>query len=768
MKKKFSRILGVALTIVLLTSLMVASVPTLAAPLALVPEKNPTNQTGYDYTVLTGVNIVDIATSGDTVYVATDNNSYPLLKSIDGGVTWSNLAGSSLYFGGTTVDSIGMASDDADTIAVLTANNKVLYTTTAGATWSDLGAPTTGISNYYDVAVSSGVVRNVALVGDNSSSKPVVNTFMVLMGMPWVQRYGTAAGASGNTTTAMAVEYSPNYDTDKMLLVVTGNTTTEARLEAFWAEANTWNDNITHYIDWGTGIDLSQQGALVTNAIAGGLAAADIALPATYDGTDIGDRLAFVALAGATGGGAYRVLDTRPTRFKTWNSGELGRVGSIAYHESGKVIVGSYDAANVYQVLSPLAPAVAASRPNTYKQPSGSSDTIVRWAGDTAVAGTTGSGTSAFATSPDDGYAFNDISLIDESLTNYSDVAVNADSSKIYLVTNDSANTSVWLKESGVWQRVYNLAGKTAIIVRIAPDDDSVVYLADLASSDVWVSKDSGLGTWKKVSCYKYTGTNYIVDMVVESADVAYLIDGGTVGVSKTDNAGASWGRGKKPIDTVVMNNIALAPNGDVLVGCTKYIAFSLDGGATFDITTVASSGTVYPAADDDYADNGLVYGASSADSMVYRGVLDRNATWRAKSGALVGVPQGIAQVGDVTYVLTDNATASQIYRSLTLETAADATAAEWSYIAPPPTVAANLTVGPQALKTATAGGYGPGTYLYAVATNIFGLMNLADPIATSGPALTAPADGADVAVNAGTGRSYDVTFILDRYNSSS
>jgi len=46
-------------------------------------------------------------------------------------------------------------------------------------------------------------------------------------------------------------------------------------------------------------------------------------------------------------------------------------------------------------------------------------------------------------------------------------------------------------------------------------------------------------------------------------------------------------------------------------------------------------------------------------------------------------------------------------------------------------------------------------------------LDSLSDPLAMTGPTLKSPATATAVAVNAGTGRAYDITFIMERYDSS-
>ena len=111
------------------------------------------------------------------------------------------------------------------------------------------------------------------------------------------------------------------------------------------------------------------------------------------------------------------------------------------------------------------------------------------------------------------------------------------------------------------------------------------------------MSKNSGKESWKAIPCYKVTA---VQDFAVESADVVYVLDTATgQGVSKTTNAGASWGSTKEPTKTIDGYMITLAPNGDVLVGDSLgYVAFSKDGGSTFERTGDFGTGNAQVVAD--------------------------------------------------------------------------------------------------------------------------------------------------------------------------
>jgi hypothetical protein len=592
------------------------------------------------------------------------------------------------------------------------------------------------------------------------------------MGKDWEDRMvgGTNLGFAAGQTTVQAVKFSPNFTIDKAIAVVSGDGTS-ATFQIFRHEAGDydWNGQIDYLsvADWGTGIALYTLTAAPTSA--------DIAMPSTYLANDEGERVAFasVAVTGAAGeGGITRLTDTNTADLDQWNDNAPGGIGSMAYHEDIGLFGGDNDNNQVYRWLTPLSgTSPNAERVNALKQPGGVNMTVVALSGDNVVAGTTGD-ESAVALSTNVGYSFNDVGLIDTTLSALCDVAVNADGSKVYLTTNDQTDgtgtydTSVWLKSSS-WKRIFSSIDFTTdanacFLVRIAPEDDAAVYISSKATKNIWVSKDSGMEKWKSVDCYRVTA---VQDMAVESGDVVYALDTATgQGVSKTTNAGASWGSTKEPTKTFTGHMLTLAPNGDILLGgSTGYVAFSKDGGATFERTKLVQTGwagNVQVVADDDYADNNIIY--AGVDDDMARGKADTTSSWSDR-GDVDGthVIKGMAQIGDATYVLSDNGSESRLYMSLKMETADTAALASWSYTTATGEVYSNT---PQALKLSVSDSK---SKLWAIDTASPDLESYTDVTTLAGPTMVSPADGTTVAVNLGSGRAYDITFIFERYSDS-
>lgn len=742
-----------------------------ASTLAWSAEKNP-EHINWEHKVLEGVssNIIDIAASGDIVYAATQTAGTPLFKSTDGGETWANLGTSTSFPTSVNVTAIAIAPDDPDYVVIVTGAHEVEYSANGGSSWTDLGRPATAaIVN--DVDISAGTTKYIAAAGTDGTNAELY-VIKVAVAQSWTAEAGETGFVDTDWAGLYAVKFSPNFTTDSVITTVSGNATSAVfQVFRYTSGQQAWNGSIAFFesADWGTGV------ALYT--LTGVPTAADIELPDSYLGNDETERMAYAAVANSvtvTEGGVTRLLDSVTRDFDRWDDGVPGGIGSIAYHEDGWLVGGDDDNNQVYRWATPNSGTTPnAERVVALKQPGGESNTIVDLAGDNVVAGTTGD-ESCVAISTDSGNAFNDIGLIDTDLSVIDDVAVSADGSKVYMATHDTTegtgdyDTSIWLKD-GTWSRVYsnvNVADANSdYLVRFAEDDDTAVYISSTGTTNMWVSKDSGEAKWKSIPSYKLSD---IQDFVVASADVVYAIEAGSGGgVSKTSNAGATWGTDKEPIKSFAPYMITLAPNGDVLVGGSAgYVSYSTDDGATFTRTAVVDAGeNVQVVADNDYADNNIIY--AGADVNIKRGKADATTVWATRGPSAVrgggtissdSNVVGIGVAGGDVYVLTANSTASVLYRSIgdVLETAASDSTNVWSSIAGALEV---YDVAPQALRISDG-------KLWAIDTATPDLESITDPISGEGPTLTSPDDAGSVPLNVASGNAYDVTFTWERLSS--
>ena len=800
MKKKFSKVLGVGLSLALLTGLLVSMVPASAATLSLSTDLAP--PAVFPYKTAKFSDIESMAVNGSTIYAARGDGdsigtwdyyvntlgvplSDPrfLLKSTDGGSGWADLSTSTAYPTGQLIRLVAVAPDDADVVAIVYSSGNISLSDDGGSSWSALGQAGTGATiNAIDISPLTGGYYYIAAgTGATSGVAELYVREMSMTGSWTAQSTGDGYRASEKI---MAVKFSPNFDIDKIIACISANDTAqEVYFQVLEYESPTyyWNGSIsaTGWAGWATGIELDVSMATLggVGTDLGPIASASIAMYDGYLGTDADERVVFVGVSGNTSstadGGVSRLYDNALTAVTNWSgAAPLGPTHSLAYKD-GTLLAGLYYSNTVYRCLDALAIAPRCERQNTLKQPGGTNKTVVAWSGSKVVTGTSGD-ESAISVSTDDGYAFNDVSLIDSMiyLGTVADIAVTPDGGKIYVAAVEDSDVSVWTRVAGVlWTRVLSLPAQsnTDVILRIAPDDPDVIYLVCRDDGNIWRTADGGKTRWKDSTIKKITA---VQDFAVESADVAYAIS--TSSCTKTSNGGVSWGT-LQPIK-IAGHTVIVASNGDVLIGGSAgNIAWSKDGGATFDRTPAPLgflyAGRVHVLPDADYESNGIVYGTNDGDpdyypgQTIYRGTLSTAMPILESYGPLTIADDsyefyGLAQSEGVVYALSSNSTNTYIYRALNLrdaETTAEVLWSSYNSTANTGTTAANTV---QNLKMSD------GPKVWATSLTTSGLfLSLTDPIAIEAPTPIAPADEFIVPMNPASGNAYDVTFSFERYD---
>ena len=175
MKRTISKILGVGLTLAVLTSLMVGASPAAAGTLSLSDDDDiPTVATKNDVLGPVDNDIVDMAVNGDTVYAIINcqaaNATY---KSTDGGTTWTSLNTNLLalkptgtYTTAKVPSLVAVAPDDPDVLVIATTDNYLYYSSDGGGSWSTLKQPNAGFTvNDIDVSSLTGGYSYVAAGG---------------------------------------------------------------------------------------------------------------------------------------------------------------------------------------------------------------------------------------------------------------------------------------------------------------------------------------------------------------------------------------------------------------------------------------------------------------------------------------------------------------------------------------------------------------------------------------------------------------------------
>jgi hypothetical protein len=355
--------------------------------------------------------------------------------------------------------------------------------------------------------------------------------------------------------------------------------------------------------------------------------------------------------------------------------------------------------------------------------------------------------------SDDNGLTFNDLSLIDTTLTTMEDVWVTPDGSKVFLVTQDGSDTSVWRKASE-WQRILCLDDANGYILRGAPDNNDVLYVADSDATVMYFTQDGGENKWFQRAS-RYT----VQDLAVESADVAYVARDGTKDVSKTTNAGFTWATAKSTrLASGSIHTIASLSEDNLVVGSTDgYVSYSMDGNANWvKITkqTESTAGALQVTASG-LADGDFIYAVSdlAGTGTVRRWEIGESTSWKDLDAGIEDLGdnyagKGIALSEGILYVQTANTTNSATLRTL----GPTGSSVYWSTITE---ASATFNRTPSSLRV----GSGSLTLWSIDTSGTDELSKYSDTIALTAPTLTQPADGYQNPMNPITGHSVDIGF---------
>ncbi|HLB28116.1 MAG TPA: hypothetical protein VJK47_02775 [Dehalococcoidales bacterium] len=739
MKNKISKILGVALSLAMLTSMLVVGSPASAGTLSWSAELGPSTTT---YVLASGSDVTDLAASadGNTVFAVSSVTTNNLtLKSTNGGATWTKLTLTAVE----TPRLVATAPGDANIVVIVGDNtstsNLVILSNDGGTTFSLLTGHTMTAIN--DVAISplTASVRYITLAGASASGADIQYLNLGALVSTWTSLvtgtgWASFAGFSANLT-VNAIAFSPNFASDKVMVAANADpTSTNATLQIASFSSTKWNTAAGF-----TGYPVP--------FLAGAPTAASISLAPTYLGADETLRLAFVGVVTSANGILVRLENTTVKSLKATTG-----ISSVDFNGTD-LVAGASASTAVYYGANPTS-SLGISETATYQRPGGATAVKVAWAGANVLAGTTGAA-SALALSKDKGVSFNDVSMIDTVLTNITDIAVAKDATTLYAASNDLTNTSIWRKTTA-WERVFNLSGAATYIIRLAPESAATVYLADTASTTLYFSDDSGEKKWLLRSLISTP-----VDLAVESAQVSYALS--TAGkVSKSSNGGFTW---DPEISTGLGQNgatIVSVKKDQLLVGGTGGgVAWSTDGNAAATTwvakTTVISSGGAMQATADKLDTGGFIYAAgATASGNVVRWKVGTSVVWDdIISGTTTGAAGGVALSEGVLYVLTNNsATDNMSYLSRTLIPTTATSSTIWtSKSVGSSTALISLGKAPQALKASTGKLW---TVNDAASDSIY---SFTDTTYKTAPTAATPADQATPQTNPVSGESSDLAF---------
>ena len=333
-------------------------------------------------------------------------------------------------------------------------------------------------------------------------------------------------------------------------------------------------------------------------------------------------------------------------------------------------------------------------------------------------------------------------------------MAVAADGSRVYLATADNHDLSVWRKNTG-WERVLSRQGITDCIVRLAPEDGAVVYVARKGGPEIFQSDSAGEGKWAARTC-----TINVQDLEVESADTAYALDSAG-SVTKTVNYGLSWGAATPT--TLNSGATISCPGQDILLAGSQdgYVAYSTDGNLSWNRITVAldsDADKVQVVADEDFATDKTIYAASdTAGQSIKKWQIGTSTAWTNILSYVPGGIYGLAVNEGNLYALEFNASTRQsTLWYLTSPASATGASSSWSFTTTTTSTDVDntevwLNAAPRALVVS------PGK-AWAVKTNgVNKLYSFSNVLPES--ALLWPAQGYIDRVNKETGRAYDIAF---------
>ncbi len=792
-----------------------------------------------------------------------------LFKSTDAGFTWLSNINNNLTAAGafTPVWNVAVAPDDANFIIAVTDGSgppatgprMAFYSTDGGANWKDTGLTTVLSANEYisclDIAKynSANRLRDIAIGTRNSVLAP--GSGRLLTNSYGTSFFGTWTDQNLNAWTAVtSVKFSPGYDPDQTMAVISFTDTLGSALHL--GKHNSIGNSTT----WDLAAGYTAYPVTLGTLAADRIIRTGIELPSDYVGTDINLRGCFVNMYYGTpaldSASAVYYISPTPTRFTITppiTPTSKQRITSIAYsgtNATGILLAGEATSnparamANVWQSLNAQATCSGCAtwlKSDSLKSPTGGgsgaatayANVLLAWSSDGSYAycgtssenptdGGTGlvpgkwpasrlnkvnSDESAFQYSMDNGYAWNQIGIINTRISELSDVAAvekpeTSDvlgTSTLYLASLNTENVtpnidSVWRSTSDplgqLWERTFTLpSSNTGTILRLTPVDTTssgthsvsrVVVFADLGTENITYSADSG-DTWATV----LAGAN-VKDISLLNETTMYVLD--NFNVRKLKQSGVGWQTVKRlntnllatahtvcnPVkdpSTKAKELVFVGTEGNTDTG-VAWADFSLNSPQFTVLKALPMQGDVHVVADDLYGSYKNIYVGihdtiTTTEGIIYRWTLDTSTNWDPLDPTDRGF-FGICMLNSVLYGAWNTDMEDPIY-----STGADRTLEARVPVPPPPqwdslvdglpdpgTV--EFTREPTSLHIST-NAYNT---LWAIDNRAYDfiakrgcLWQFVDSVAKLGPWPTAPAPGSFIGADPVTGRSQQVDF---------
>ncbi|MFC1977529.1 hypothetical protein ACFLWS_04615 [Chloroflexota bacterium] len=679
MKRKFSKILGMALplvmTLALAVALVPASTPTVEAAtqtLRFTTVSIPEIGAGGDWVMAPGIDVGPIAVSPDgtvlfaAANITADNDLTDLLKSTDGGHTWKQQTGfrteadAQTPADNTTIVAIGVSPEYGSDATLFVATVEYVYQSVDGAkTFSAMDQPpgwNVGTERIQDMDIS---------LDSNGRHSVIIGSWLsAVTGEVYVYSPATT-GMSWQAQTVgayqvLAVAFSPDFASDEGIFAVTVNAAATTVRSAFG------------YTKAGGGWLASVGVAEIRDTVQGTTdivaTRARIAFPDDFNVDSLSSNVAFVGIMApilgteAAGGDVYKVV-FQPTLSSTIDLNVRALIGT---QQTGTNIYsldvsGDADAATILVGTDNWSTSVtnyywlsyySTNSGTTWSTPRESQPTggnPVRQAGTTnllsgslamphvllspdfasngvAYTATSGDGTSGFSRTKDGGKSWNQISLVDFGAGAAYTVAEMDNTNKTtWFFRFEDANTSssLWMTpDSGSrYERMYSYANPSMPLDYDALDvkgaDKEVFFLTHYAQGKFWRSTDSGATFPRTITAKAAMNYRNIVD-----ENTIYTLHNGTIWY--TENLGRPWVEPEESILAGAIERIDIEGDYIFLQETTGNVFVSTDGGKTY-LSRLGSNMNVFTdrgslVLDPNFSDNMYIYQcADDPGAGIYR-----------------------------------------------------------------------------------------------------------------------------------------------------
>jgi len=731
--KTIKKFWGVVFILALLSTLLIGAIPQAAADSYAFANARVTPSGTAPSTALApagGFSILDVAQSGTTIWaVATDNaNLFYLYKSADAGATWARVTPGGAPVQASNSTLIAVAPDDPSVVVLVdtgpSLGDRVSLSTNGGATFTPLTPPVADINSVSISPLTSqgryiAIGGHTAAVATNSGGASVLVWTIGATVTAWA---APTRWANIGTDDVEAVAYSPSFLADQALLVLTetvGDNGTIASkngaiaLHVYSYNQQDWDQNIDpsfpKYLARTTTLELAMGRAQIVLDTNLPFYLEDAAAQIGFIGASITQNVSGTLntqVGGVFSIGSSSIVAGNATLRQILSSTAINSVAWDGTNLMAAQLGVAAPTLTVWRCNNALASAGWSFLPNSgVKTPGTGNATLVLFNGANGFAFSRGNGSMVCKTT-DYGKSFNGITLAPfNAFGTIKDVWIAQDGSRMYAVTTDNVDLTVFRRDGTTWQRVFILAGATAQnwLVRVAKNAPDVVYLGRAGLTNMYKSTDAGDFIWTP-----RTSAQLIADFAVQDANTVYVARNGDARVIKSTSGGFTWlnTNGVTALNAGTCFSLNLIADDNLIVGgTTGGFAYSTDGATTFTYlgaVAAANAGNALTAAAGLATGDWIFVTTDAAAGAVYAWQIGTTTGGTFTAGRATAGVTGLVYSNGVLYALDNGG--NFLYR----------------FLNPTRTVA----VATDALATGAAGGYLVNTMVSNLQLTVSGTTN--------------------------------------------